>query len=403
MFTPRFRSALRPAAQCLQQQRKEAMRQSYISQQMCQRRHKSSRPFWKASKELFKAYPFSVSGAVFFIFFGAGTLMYSNYIYHNYIIGAFHKYPEPVAKQLRKALYYTNISLEPKNAVKYYREALRIADEVGMDPFSDEIIGVKIQIAALMERVQQYKKAIDILEIVKADNLKWLDRFGGQKGNEGRRTRILGKTVGVSVKLGELYANEFVLEKESAEERLVWAVETVLKEQRRREKEGVKEGEGDWLSAEEMGGSFEALAHHYEEKNQHYLAAPLFLQALAQSPPSSCHTAVLMNNLSISLAQQLPPSNTPAASRPALINNARLWAEKSIAVAAKITPPDRTEECDVGCAVATHNLGEFAEMDGNVKEARKRFEEAKGLAKAIGFQDGVENAEAALKRVQGKV
>ena len=185
--------------------------------------------------------------------------MYSNYIYHNYIIGAFHKYPEPVAKQLRKALYYTNISLEPKNAVKYYREALRIADEVGMDPFSDEIIGVKIQIAALMVRVQQYKKAIDILEIVKADNLKWLDRFGGQKGNEGRRTRILGKTVGVSVKLGELYANEFVLEKESAEERLVWAVETVLKEQRRREKEGVKEGEGDWLSAEEMGGSFEGL------------------------------------------------------------------------------------------------------------------------------------------------
>ena len=185
--------------------------------------------------------------------------MYSNYIYHNYIIGAFHKYPEPVAKQLRKALYYTNISLEPKNAVKYYREALRIADEVGMDPFSDEIIGVKIQIAALMERVQQYKKAIDILEIVKADNLKWLERFGGQKGYEGRRTRILGKTVGVSVKLGELYANEFVLEKESAEERLVWAVETVLKEQQRREKEGVKEGEGDWLSAEEMGGSFEGL------------------------------------------------------------------------------------------------------------------------------------------------
>lgn len=65
MFTPRFRSALRPAAQCLQQQRKEAMRQTCISQQMAQRRYKSSRPFWQASKQLFKAYPFSVSGAVF--------------------------------------------------------------------------------------------------------------------------------------------------------------------------------------------------------------------------------------------------------------------------------------------------------------------------------------------------
>ena len=36
-----------------------------------------------------------------------------------------------------------------------------------------------------------------------------------------------------------------------------------------------------------------ALAHHYEEKGQHYLAAPLFLQALTMSAPSSCHTAVL--------------------------------------------------------------------------------------------------------------
>lgn len=149
--------------------------------------------------------------------------------------------------------------------MKYYREALRVADEVGMDPFSDEIIGVKIQIAALMEKVQQYQKAIGILEIVKADNMKWVDKFGSVKGNEGRRTRILGKTVGVSVKLGELYANEFVLEKENAEERLVWAVETVLKEQQRREKEGVKEGEGEWLSAEEIGGSFEGLFTSFDD------------------------------------------------------------------------------------------------------------------------------------------
>jgi hypothetical protein len=191
------------------------------------------------------------------IFFGAGTLLYSNYIYHNYTIGAFHKFPEPVAKQLRKAIYYTNYDLQPRDAVKYYKEALRVADEVGMDPFSDEIMGVKIQLASLMEKIQQYQKAIDILEIVKRDNLKWVEELGGQLGNEGKRTRVLGKTVGISVKLGELYANEYVSEKELAEERLVWAVETVLKEQQRREKEGVKPGEGEWLSPEEIGGSLE--------------------------------------------------------------------------------------------------------------------------------------------------
>lgn len=162
-----------------------------------------------------------------------------------------------------------------------------------MDPFSDEIIGVKIQLAALMEKIQQYRKAIDILEIVKKDNLRWVEELGGKKGNAGKRTRVLGKTVGVSVKLGELYANEFVAEREKAEESLVWAVETVLREQQRREKEGVKPDEGQWLSPEEIGGSLEALGHLYEERNQHYLAAPLFLQALALSPPSSCHTTVL--------------------------------------------------------------------------------------------------------------
>jgi hypothetical protein len=34
-------------------------------------------------------------------------------------------------------------------------------------------------------------------------------------------------------------------------------VEMVLKEQQRREKEGVKPGEGDWMTPEENGGAFE--------------------------------------------------------------------------------------------------------------------------------------------------
>jgi hypothetical protein len=108
-----------------------------------------------------------------------------------------------------------------------------------------------------------------------------------------------------------------------------------------------------------------------------------------------------VNNLSISLAQQQPPP-TPGLTTPSraqLVSNARAWAEKAIAVAAKITPPERTEECDVGCVVATHNLGEFAEMDGNIKEARRRFDEALGLAKKIGFQEGVKQSEEALKRI----
>jgi len=38
-------------------------------------------------------------------------------------------------------------------------------------------------------------------------------------------------------------------------------------------------------------------------------------------------------------------------------------------------------------------------MDGNIKEARRRFDEALGLAKKIGFQEGVKQSEEALKRI----
>lgn len=161
-----------------------------------------------------------------------------------------------MAKELRKALYYTNMSLEPANALKYYKKALQAAEEIGMDPFSDEIMGVKIQMSALFEKCDRFDMAINVLEIIKRDNLAWMDLLGEKEGNEEKRTRVLRKTVAVSVKLGDLYAGPHIMEKEKAEECLVWAVETVLKEQRRREKEGG--GVGEWLPAEEIGASFES-------------------------------------------------------------------------------------------------------------------------------------------------
>jgi tetratricopeptide (TPR) repeat protein len=352
------------------------------------------------------------------ILFGGASAIYVGYIYKTYIIGNFHNFPEPVAKKLRRALHYSNIELNPQKAVDYYKQALAVADEVGMDPFSDEILGVKIALAGFMERIHQYQRAIDVLEIVRRDCNKWLDTVGKREGREGDRTRVLAKTVGISVKLGELYANEYVGDQDAAEKNLIAGVEISLRERQRREEEGVKEDEGPWMSNEEMGGALEctirpvfshmlmltsliALANHYEQKDLHYLAAPLYLQCLSLLPHTSCHAVVLMNNLSISLAQQPSPptSSIPPPSRSALISNARSWAEKSLSIAAQIKPPERNEECDMGCAVATHNLGEFAEMDGNLTEARKKYEEAKSLSKAIGFFEGVERADEGIKRV----
>ena len=78
-------------------------------------------------------------------------LVYVNYFYQTYTIGAFTAYPEPVAVKMRRALYYTNIDFQAKQALKYYKQGLLVAAEVGMDPFSDEVLGIRIQVSQVME------------------------------------------------------------------------------------------------------------------------------------------------------------------------------------------------------------------------------------------------------------
>ena len=85
------------------------------------------------------------------------------------------------------------------------------------------------------------------------------------------------------------------------------------------------------------------------------------------------------------------------------MSDARQWALKSLALAASIKPPDRTQECDEGCAVATINLGDFAKMEGDFLEARRRFEEGRSICKGIGFREGVKRADESLRELEGKM
>lgn len=91
--------------------------------------------------------------------------------------------------------------------------------------------------------------------------------------------------------------------------------------------------------------------------------------------------------------------NTTGASRETLLDQAHEWARKAIAHAATIAPPERDQECDIGCAVATHNLGEFFEMQGNYEMAKRKYDEADALGKVLGFEEGRENAREGWKRV----
>lgn len=81
-----------------------------------------------------------------------------------------------------------------------------------------------------------------------------------------------------------------------------------------------------------------------------------------------------------------------------LVAQAHQWANKALERAGAITEKD--EECNVGCAVATHNLGEFYEMEGKIQEALQKYNDAEQLAKKVGFREGQANAKAGIERLK---
>ncbi|EFX04566.1 tpr domain containing protein [Grosmannia clavigera kw1407] len=352
-------------------------------------------------------------------------------IYYTYFNSRqFTRYPQPVAKYLRRALYFSNYSPDPKRALKNYKLALEQCDELGLDPFSDDVMGIRIQLASWLEKVQNYEAAIKILELLLSDCKRWVEQMErsvdtGSTKDSGkmsarlpaprvrgtatededmlekdrpsdvetlwaRRSRILQKAIGISVKLGELYADEHVLNANMAHERLVWAVDAALQEFQRRSVSGVKTGEGEWMSPKEMGAALESLGHSYESRSQFHLALPLFFQALRLCK-DPCHSAV------INKPSSKPPTQEEA--RKAYLETAQRWALNAQQHAADAAGEERTPECDEACVVSLCNLGDIAAMLGDAGEARRRFRQGRAMSEKLQFAAGVEQAEAGLRRL----
>lgn len=209
--------------------------------------------------------------------------MYFAYFYAEH----FTKYPPDVAQSLRRALYYSNHQHDPELALKYYKKALEQCAAHGLDPFSDDVTGIKIQLASWFEdKLNDKRGAVKVLDIVLNEHKEWLKKaetapeklprapVPGKVVGEGEaaktitkedfeqwfwsaRNRVLLKSVQISIKLGELNAHDQILETDLSHEHLMWGVETALKEFQRRAAEGVKDGEGSWVTPEEVGGAME--------------------------------------------------------------------------------------------------------------------------------------------------
>ncbi|KAJ5082766.1 hypothetical protein N7532_011809 [Penicillium argentinense] len=414
----------------------------------------------EAGKGIFRKNPILLPIAFISIIGAISLFSYATYVEVMKNVPQYTKFPKNVADALRKAIYYTDIDLNAPKALHAYKTALKLAIEEGMHPFSDEVLGLKIQVAAMLEKAGLVKQATEVLERTKNEALAWVE--DGQKmeaptaektvSTEAQpsaakvpadnvqvnveamqdaekamkelqeyetrqRDRALKKVIGIEMKLAELYSSDYIQDDKKAEAAQVAAVEHCLKEMHRRQRLGLpvgtSTGEGSddsWLNLTEIATALTDLATIYTAKERHELAMPLYLRALdmiraEEGDTPSCKQVVLLNSVASTMAGQVQLAAPRAqqkhgVSQEQTVEAARKWAQKAIDVAAHIKPPVRDEECDISCVAATYNLGELAELQKKPDVAIARYTEAKSLAKSLGYDDIVSMTDDALKRLK---
>lgn len=382
-----------------------------------------------------------------------GSLAFFGYVAYMelYFIGPqYAKYPPPVEDALRTAIYYTEVDLNPPKALNAYKQALELAKEAKMHPFSKEVLGIRLQVAHMLEKGGLIRQAIEVFERVKAECLTYVERGGERRPlpkdqelaklerdrapipvdnpefveaidkmkeiyeyNDRQRTLAMKTAVGISLKLGDLYLSEQIGDEKKAEACQVSGVELCLKEMHRRQKHGLPVGKSSdendpWLGLSEIGSVLTDLGDTYAGQRKDELALPLYLRALdlirvdeADSP--SCRQAVLLNNIAATMAAMVESpraGNQPIMPRDLTMDTARQWALKAIEVAGSVSPSIKDEECDSSCCAATLHLGTMAEFQGKREEAVKYYEQSRSMAKSLGLEEVVLEADEKLENLR---
>ncbi|RPB21309.1 hypothetical protein L211DRAFT_790724, partial [Terfezia boudieri ATCC MYA-4762] len=352
---------------------------------------------------------------------GLLLLLYGYTKYQEWAARALHNYPPSVAKELRRALYYSrnpgSSSYSPKDAARHFIAALEKAREEGMHPLSKEVTGVKIEIARLCEESGRKDKAVEVLRDV-WNSLRTGLEIWDIRLKEGAENRSMkpasGKEGGKAPAQGETSESTIAM--------------IIPEEQRRQEKRknkleppGVTETtlQDGWLTPVEMASAFETLATHYLTTSRPQLATPLLIHAIhtlyppntpgpLDDPARLCHAATIMNTVSAAISELpvAPPiPGTVTSPQPAITPStaAEYWAKMARGLTAlkpdaspEIKEVLKLEECRQAHVTALINLAELRLQRGDRETARKLFQQAHKEAMNIGWEGGILRSEEGL-------
>lgn len=407
---------------------------SIFSQRIRRTYRAAARDIWRKNPIFF---PFALISII-----AAGALS-------TYIVGVFYaratqvdekvnRFPPAVAKELRRALYFTEINLEPQKAMEHYRAALQITMEMDMHPWSDEVLGIKLQMADMLIKAGYHQKAAEFLDRIAQQGYEWVlktrDRYiltlpKGKtvvdpnlkeivqpdeeiKNHElALADRTLKKVIGTLLLMGELYEDEHIKNPAKAFSSRRAALGMLTEEIENRRRRGLPPlatpEEGDnWMTAEEVGHVMSDVGETWLRAGRPDKALELLMPSIAilrdvEGKDVSCRQVILLANIAAAMFDHKPTQQEenatnkkkqPVVSVEQQMESARAWALKSIEVSKLVQEDLRDESCDMGCAAAADVLSAIAEWQGADEEARKWLREEKRYCESANYAEGVDKA-----------
>ena len=325
-------------------------------------------------------------------------------------------FPPAVEQHLRNAIWYTEIKPEPSIALDSFTRALEQAEKQGLDPFSDEFIGIHIRLAAALEKFGIAKGAIEILEKVANDMTERIQdidlgrvtqrkvektefRVTDAQGlstvsvteaspetQETERGRLLKKVIECKVKIAQLYESDYLQDNVSAKSTMDEAMKILVEAMRDPKSLQFDENRAG-ISADEAAAMFNQVGSSNMTWGNYGTALEIFKLALvavrkANKGKPSCREAFTLSNMHSAVSMMLESPNSIIDGKPASaasIKQARQikagWAQQSLKCAQAVEPAEQDQLCTMAVISSWSGMASTLMELGDFKGAKRMWEQ----------------------------
>ena len=340
-------------------------------------------------------------------------------------------YPPPVEERLRLALHFTHVQPDGPKAIRYFQEALSIAAGHGMDPFSNEAMGLRIRYAQMLE---DFGRGLQAAEIVKSivndyeEELFEVDRqllsystapatrpqgvsnSGTSRSSEYSRSNLVKGLIQAQVKLASLYASDHIQNPRLAKESLSEAINLLVRETKDASSKGLSEDNNAALTYEEIAAIFSQMGDLYATTGEESNAVQTYMLALeplrkACGGTRSCREVQIFSNIASTMdiamkkpgatinGQPVTPANLAKARQAATA-----WVNQAVATVDKVPLTDRDEICETSLLSAQMTRADLLLESGNKEGSKIILESLLPRLREKGLTPLVKMAESGLRR-----